>query len=304
MMHHRLSAFFTAFALVALMTFTGCDPEKKDGPDPPPVDSDPVVTLLSPTNGYVLAERGETVSISFEIHDNEQLTFWEATESWTSVSGVEVLSETRITGEYAALATNNSVRTINFTVPDSASGMQVYTTITIRAYATDNKGKRAMAKFRINVVPGINDPTAYQIEEYTGDTLYSITRGVDYNFDLLNRQFGDDFEITQPNRFLAESSIPPSIDFILTSPYWTTTDSVLVTTNESVFNYEDLDYEIIYEAFVTSNRVGMQTDPLSPGDIVILKLRNLPHFAVFKIVTTEGVSGCGCMTFDYKYSYQ
>jgi hypothetical protein len=55
---------------------------------------------------------------------------------------------------------------------------------------------------------------------------------------------------------------------------------------------------------VTSNRIGMKTDPLSPGDIFILKLPTLPHFAIFRVNSTEGVTGCGCMTFDYKYSYQ
>ena len=303
MMHQRLSALFSAFALVAILFFSGCDPEDDGQIDPPPVDSDPVVTLISPENGYALAKRGETVSISFEIHDNEQLVAWEATEEWTSVTGTTALPETRINGEYAVLATTNSIRTINYTVP--TQGIQVYTTIDIRAYATDNKGKRAMARFRINVIPDVNDTTQYQIQAYTGDTLFSITTGTNYNFDLLNRQFGNDISMPNPaNQYLRESSIPPSIDHILTSPIWGMTDSVLVTTNESVFNYDELDYETVWEAFVTSNRIGMKTDPLSPGDVVILKLPNLPHYAVFRINSTEGVGGCGCMTFDYKYSYE
>lgn len=187
MMHHRLSALFSAFALVALLFLSGCDPEDDGQLDPAPVDSDPVVTLISPDNGYALAKRGETVNISFEIHDNEQLTLWEATEEWTSVTGTNVLPETQIQGQFAVLSTTNTVRTISYTVPTQA--IQVYTTIDIRAYATDNKGKRAVARFRINVIPDINDTTQYQIQEYSGDTLFSITTGTNYNFDLLNRQF-------------------------------------------------------------------------------------------------------------------
>ncbi|HHG84640.1 MAG TPA: hypothetical protein ENJ82_07815, partial [Bacteroidetes bacterium] len=210
MMHYRLSALTSVFALVVLLSLTGCDPEKKDGPDTPPVDSDPVVTLLSPTNGYVLAKRGETVNISFEIHDNESLTSWEATEEWTSVSGQTVLTETRIPGEYAVLSTTNAVRTISYTVP--AQGVQVYTTIDIRAYATDNKGKRALAKFRVNVIPDVNDATLYEIQVYTDDSIFSVTTGHDYNFDLLQRRTGDDLQIAAPNRYLSEASVPPAID--------------------------------------------------------------------------------------------
>ena len=281
--------------LFGVFAFSGCDPDANDNPDEPPIDSDPQVTLISPATGYALARIGETVDITFEIHDNELLTNWSATERWISVSGVEVLPETQF--EAAVIATNNEERTISYTVPNS---VQLYTTIEIRGYARDNKGKEASAIFKINVIPDPDSSIVYELQSYTDDSIYSITTGDDYNFDLINRVRGSDLELPAPNRYLRESSIPPAISYVLSSPITGGADSVLVTTNTGLFNFEDCTYETIYQAFVTSNRIGKQTDPLSAGDVAILKLPNNPHFAVFLIKQASN----GLMVFDYKYSYQ
>lgn len=302
-MQKRLLFFFTAYALVAVLFTTGCDPDRNDNPDDPPIDSDPQVTLISPANGYALAKKGETVQVVFEIHDNELLTTWEAKEKWTSVSGIVYYPETRIQGQYAAISTNNTLRTINYTVPNSPN-IQIYSTIEITAYATDNKGKIAKGKFRINVVPDVNDTTAYLFTAYTGDTLYSVTTGHDYAFDFINNRSGDNQNMPIYNQYIREASTPPTISWILTTPIQASLDSTIVTTNSSRFNYDDLTYETTWQAFVTSNRIGMKSDPLAPGDIVILKMPTAPMYAVLRVNTTEGVSGCGCMTFDYKYFYQ
>ena len=225
------------------------------------------------------------------------LTNYWATETWTSVSGVEVLPETQIPGQEAVIATQNEERIINYTVP---TNVQLYTTIKIRAYAQDNKGKVAASEFCINVIPMDDSTTAYQLESYTDDTIYSITTGDDYNYDLILRRRGNDLEIPSPNRYIRESSIPPAIDYVLTSPISGAMDSVLVTTNTGVFNFEDCTYETIFQAYATSNRIGTETDPLAPGDVVILKLPNNPHFAVIMIKSTAN----GRMIFDHKRSYE
>lgn len=285
------------FGLFLLILASGCDPDAKDGPDLPPEDSDPQVTLIAPSNGYALAKVGETVEITFEIYDKELLTNYDASERWISVSGVEVLAETPIQGQAAVIATNSQERTVSYTVPSS---VQVYTTIEIRAIAQDNKGKRASAIFRINVIPDDNSSTAYMLQSYVDDSIYSITTGDDYNYDIINRRNGSDLEIAAPNRYLRESSIPPAIDYVLTSPITGGIDSVIVTTNASYFNFEDCTYETIYQAFVTSNRIGKASDNLTVGDVVILKLPNSPHFAVVNVKQAAN----GLMVFDYKYSYQ
>lgn len=292
---------FSAFALVALFTYSGCDPDRDDQPDDPPIDSDPQVTLLSPANGYALARKGDVVTIQFEIHDNELLTTWEATEKWTSVAGTVYHPESRITNQYATLSTNNAVRTISYQVPNS--GIQVYTTIDIYAYATDNKGKVAKGKFRINVIPSDDDSTMYDFTSYTGDTIYSVLTGDDYAFDLINRTTGNNQNMPITNMYIREASSGTSISWEFTSPIQSALDSIIVTTDASRFNFDELTYETTWQAFVTSNRIGAKSDPLSPGDVVILKLPTLPHFAVFNVKTTEGIGGCGCMTFDYKYSH-
>ena len=302
-MQKRFSFFFTAFALVAVLFYAGCDPNRNDEPEDPPIDSDPQVTLLSPSNGYILAHKGETVQIQFEIHDNELLTTWEAKEKWTSVSGVVYNPETRIPGEYATISTNNSIRTITYTVPNS-NIVQVYTTIDVYAYATDNRGKVAKGKVRINVIPDVNDATLYEFTSYTNKTLYSILTGHDYAYDLIGVASGDNQNMALPNMYIREQSIGSVITWELSSPIQAALDSTIVTTDATRFNYDDLTYETTWQAFVTSNRIGRMSDPLSPGDVVILKMPTLPHFAVIRINTTEGIGGCGCMTFDYKYSHQ
>jgi hypothetical protein len=302
MMHRKYSLVSQVAALVALLFFTACDPEKDDIKTDPPLDGDPQVTLLEPASGYALARKGETVTIKFEIHDNELLNQWEAMESWKSVSGVTYLPETRITGQFAALSTKNSIRTISYTVPNTPA-LQVYTTITICGYATDNKGKRASACFRVNVIPDDNSSTNYAIQEYVDnrDTVWSITTGEKYAYDLINRRYGDNTTMPIPNQYIREASVPPAIDFVFTSPIWGNTDSVLVTTNASMFNFDELTYETMWEAFVTSNRIGRKTSPLAVGDVVILRMPNLPHFAAIRV---NGISVAdGRMTFDYKYSY-
>lgn len=302
-MHKRLSFFYTAFALVAVLFYSGCDPDRGDEPDDPPIDSNPQVTLLSPANGYALAHKGETVQIQFEIHDNELLTTWEAKERWTSVTGVEYYPETRVTGEFATISTNNQIRTISYTVP-TGTAIQIYTTIEITAYATDNKGKVAKGKFRINVIPDVNDDTLYEIQSYDNDSIFSVLTGHDYAFDLINRMTGDNQNMSLPNMYIREASSGSNITWEFTSPIQAALDSTIVTTDATRFNFDDLTYETTWQAFVTSNRIGRRSDPLSPGDIFILKLPTLPHFAIFRVVSTEGIGGCGCMAFDYKYSYE
>ncbi len=301
-MQKRLSFFFTAFALVAVLLYTGCDPTKDDELEDPPIDSNPQVTLISPANGYALAHKGETVQIQFEIHDNELLTTWDATEKWTSVTNIVYRQETPITGQLATISTNNTIRTNNYTVHNTPA-VQIYTTIEIYAYATDNKGKVAKGKFKINVIPTINDSTLYEFTSRSNKMLYSILTGHDYTYDLIQDTSGDNFTMPLPNMYLREASQGTNIDWILTSPIQNGVDSIMVTTNESRFNFDELTYETTWQAFVTSNRIGMKSDPLVPGDVVILKLPTLPHFAVIRVNTTEPVGGCGCMNFDYKFSH-
>ena len=293
----RISRLVPIFSLIAILILSGCDPDADNVNVTPPDDSDPQVTLISPSTGYALASIGETVQITFEIHDNELLTNWWATERWESVSGVEVLPETDIAGQEAVIATQNEERVINYTIPSS---VQVYSTIEIRGYAQDNKGKVAVGMFRINVIPVNDSTTAYQLESYTDDTIYSITTGDDYNYDLIQRMRGNDLEIPAPNRYIRENSIPPAIDYVLSSPISGAQDSVLVTTSTPVFNYEDCTYETIFQVYATSNRIGTETEPLAPGDVAILKLPNNPHFAVILVKSTAN----GRMIFDHKRSYE
>jgi hypothetical protein len=180
----------------------------------------------------------------------------------------------------------------------------LYSTIEISAYATDNKGKVAKDIFKINVIPDKDDTTTdYEMQAYSDDTLWSVTTGDNYVFDLIGHRVGNSQNLPLPNQYIREASTPPAISWILVSPIQAAMDSTIVTTDDQHFNYDEATYETTWQAFVTSSRIGNRSDPLSQGDIVILKMPVLPHFAILRVNSTEGAAGCGCMRFDYKYSY-
>ena len=73
MKSNSFQRLFFAFAALLLLTWVGCCPDCPPDPSEIPPDSDPQITLLAPSEAYALAYRGESVSITFRLDDNEQL---------------------------------------------------------------------------------------------------------------------------------------------------------------------------------------------------------------------------------------
>lgn len=296
----KLLRYFASLALVLALVVTGC----KDGDDPtnePPVDTPPQITITEPTNGLALLQVGQSLSIHYQLFDNQLLNTYYVSTRIISVNGVEVQADTEFPGSRQALSTTSAERVFSYTVPN----VQVFTTIEIRGHAIDNKGREAVVLFRVSVVPPSDAGSIYPIQEYTGDTLWSIYTGHDYYFDLINRRHGDQFEIPNAvDRHLQEDSPSGGANFVgvFSSPANFNLDSVLVLTNQTVFNYDSLTYQTIYEAFVTSNQIGTSAgDPIWPGDVILLKLPVVPHFAAIRIKEKNATDGY--FVFDYKYTY-
>lgn len=291
-------------ALVAVMIgFSGCERDPDGVIEDPPIDSDPQITLLSPEQGYALVENGQSVSINWECQDNELLNaFWVTTKVFNS-SGVEIFPETEVPGTYQVLSTNSITKAYTYQAPQSYPW---YTTIEVRGYAMDNKGKQDVSLFKVNIVPPQDSSTQYLIQEYPdGDTIYSVLTGSNYWFDIYNRISGD--PNTTPSFPMANAHIGElstgTFQGIIGSPASTPPmDSVVVWTNTSAFNYDELTYETVWQAFVTSNQIGTTAGPLAADDIVIIKLLNTPHYAIIR-VKEKNVAG-GYLVFEYKYSYQ
>lgn len=301
MSSEKILRLFTALALVLALTVAGCRRDDDLTDDEPPLDTPPQITITEPTNGLALLEVGESVSIHYDLFDNELLNTYYVSSRIISVNGVEVQADTEIPGTRQALSTTSAERVFTYTVPN----VQVFTTIEIRGHAIDNKNREAVVLFRISVIPPADAGTIYPIQEYTGDTLWSIYTGHDYYFDLINRRHGDQFEIPNTvDRHLQENSPSGGASFIgvFSSPANFNRDSVLVLTNQTVFNYDSLTYQTIYEAFVTSNQIGNSAGgPVWPGDVILLKLPVAPHYAAIRI--KEKNANNGYFVFDYKYTY-
>lgn len=294
---------FFAFAAVFLLTWMGCCPDCPPDPGELPPDSDPQITLLEPSEAYTLAYRGESVQITFRLDDNEQLSSFWVEETWTSVNGTPYSVIDQVVFGPQAISGNSFPQQFTYTVPTSV--IQDYTTVTLTAYVQDNKSKVASTQFRINVLPDSTSGTAFLFTDYDvddvtnhADTIYSVLKGSKYYFSFITRS---NTPSSPGNYDIGEVSPNPTFAGILSTPNQPGKDSTMVVTDASMFNYDLATYETIWQAYVTSNQIGDKTSALKAGDIVIVKMVTLPHFAVMRILEKNNVNGF--LKFEYKYTH-
>lgn len=304
--------YYLALTAGLVMGLSSCKPDEDI--DPPPVDSAPIISISNPSVPYTLARTGDIVNITFQAHDNELLNLFRITELRKDPSGVTYQAETEIF--QAAVSDIDHEHFLNYEVP---AVPQWYSTIELRGYAVDNKGRTVSVKFAISVIPPAGSGSSFAVQSYDNDTInpggdtiwmgYTGLNGGGYNYDIFNHRVGYDSDISLLDRHLTEVSasiVDPVSSFI--SPYWQGQDSVLVVTDYSILDFDNLTWETTWQAFMSSNQIGgMAGPPVQPGNIVILKL-NTPtiHFAVFKIegVQTDAtVAMNNYVRFNYKYTY-
>ena len=288
--------YVVALCLAGVMIIaSGCKPDPE--PDPIPEDGDPRITIMNPTSGYSLDTIGAPISIQYRLDDNEFLTEFRIAERWLDPMGNEVLPETQIYSQN--LSESNWVTTFNaYTVPQ----VQLYSRIELIAYAVDSKGKVDRAVFTINVIPVPSDAPEFLVEEYPdGDTIWTGTNTAGkFYFDFVNRTN----DVTNPNRRdIGEASVS-GFQKILNSPNNGPADSVIVVTNSSLFNYDQMTYQSAWEAFVTNPNQLTETPTLSVGDIVIIKSPpTTPHLVAMRIKEIEP-NTFPYMVFEYKRTYE
>ena len=286
------------FAFVVSLVFSSCD---KEPVIVVPPDSNPIITLLTPSQGYSLNFRGQSIPITFRLDDNEQLNEYWVTETWVSAVGTEYYS-----GTYTAntvISGTNAIRSFSYTVP--LTTIQDYTTITLTGYVKDNKGKVASAKVKISVLPEQGTASPHVVQAYNDlDSIYSVLTGSGYYFSFVTKTN----QPTSPGLYdIGEVSVGPTPGFtaILKAPNQPTVDSVFAITNASMFNYDELTWQTTWQAYVTSNRLYKVTPPLSVGDIVIMKMVTPGQFAIIKIVAIwdNSVGNGARIIFSYKYTH-
>lgn len=289
------------FLIVALcmtgvaMLISGCKPDPE--PDPIPEDGDPRITIMDPTSGYSLDTIGAPISLQYRLDDNEFLTEFRVAERWIDPYGNEVLPETQIYSQN--LSEGHWVTTYsNYTVPQ----VQLYSKIELIAYAIDSKGKVDKAVFTINVIPTPSDAPEFLVEEYPdGDTIWTGTNTAGkFYFDFVNRT---NVVTNSARRDIGESSTT-GFQRTLTSPNNGATDSVMVVTNSSLFNYDQMTYQSAWEAFVTNPNQLTETGQLNVGDIVLIKSPpTTPHLVAMRIKAISP-NTFPYMVFEYKRTYE
>ncbi|RMG71344.1 MAG: hypothetical protein D6722_06960 [Bacteroidetes bacterium] len=313
--HWRLASLFSLLVLALV----GCkqDPSLDELI---PADGAPAITIISPSSTRFLSQAGQSVTVTFQLADNEALKLFRAVpriyDAKDSLIGDALPLDFEITG-------TNVTFPFTLTVP----ALDPFYKIQYNCYVIDKKGAFATTNFWVSVVPDPSDPPLYRTLTYTGDTIFNPNGNKDYAFNFTSRAKlpttdGPYSGTTSTQRLqmdiaLRTIPIPPSLtqtwEPFLISPNngELGLDSVFVVVNASVFNYDAADYNTIYRAFFSDPSPATQTPllyDLDPNDYIIVRLIKAPQpqFAVIRIQQVKddlqgGVFGNNDqLIFDYK----
>lgn len=297
---NRYLFIFLAIVLVIGGCCKDCEKCPENCPIEIPDDTVPTIVVLQPSSLQTLNFRGDEVNVNFRLDDDWALdTFW-LEETWISVTGTEYQKINYVVSE-RVLSGTNWIEQIQYTLPTNQ--IQDYSTIRLCGFVRDNKGHEASKCVYINVLPEPGTTPPYEIQEYTGcqDTIYSILTGNNFNYWFLGRTNTP----SSPSLYdIGEASTSPNFTAVLNTPNQPGVDSTIVMTSAAVFNYDSLTWKTTWEAFVTSNRIGAQSEPLKAGDIVIIKMITPPHYGIMRICEVFNNGQNAGIVFDYKYTWE
>jgi hypothetical protein len=295
----RTRLFTIAFlALCLVFTLIACDRNIDDTPIPP--DGGPAIALVSPTNNNFLDTVGGVVTATFRLDDNEALKVFRVIgtvfDQRDSVVGSDfIVSEEIISGQHI-------LKVYSYTVPI----LPVYFKVRLTCYAIDTKGTFASAIIWVNVIPKPGDPPVFLIESYDGDKLFSQrSLSNKHYFDFYARNYinntldKDIEEISQITQSGFKRRLHSPNNIALGN------DSIFVFTDASRFNYNLATYQTIYEAFYSDPAPYDTTPVVNIDDIIIVRLTNLPHFAVMRVTDVADPPGDAgdFIEFDYLVTY-
>lgn len=275
-------------------------------PEPPlgeliPRDGDPAITIISPASTRFLRQAGESLTVTFQLADNEALRLFRAVprifDAKDSLIGDALPLDFEISG-------TNETFPFTLTVP----ALDPFFKIQYNCYVIDRKGAFASTSFWVSVVPDPSDPPLYQTLTYSRDTIFNPGGEKDYAFNFSNRSVlpltPTPFNSTSANQRLQMDlalrtiPIPPSLtktwEPFLISPNNNQLglDSVFTVVNASVFNYDAADYNSIFRAFFSDPMPSTQTPllyDLASDDYIIVRLIKAPRpqFAVMRIIEVK-----------------
>lgn len=296
----RFHHFLFLLLGLGLLLFNACDRSPED--DYIPVNTEPAIALVSPTNNNFLDTVGATISTVFRLDDNEQLKLFRVTgivldQRNDTVGSEFIVLEETVSGQHI-------LQNFDYLVPN----LPPYYKVKLTCFVIDTEGEFSSTVMIINIVPGPSDPEPYEFESYTGDKLYSRRA-------LNNKYYFDFYSRAHIANVLDQDIKEESSTFVsgfsrqLSSPAMANTsnvtDSVFVMTNTARFNYDQCNYTTIYQAYYADALPVAVTPEIQTGDIIIIRLTNFPHFGVMRVTEVKDDPGDAndYIEFDYKVTY-
>jgi len=330
----RPSHWLIGVFAVLMMLISACRPNTEESVVLIPDNEGPGIAVLSPGNTRLLRMPGDPASVTLKVLDNEELRLLRIVREIYDAS--DVLVEETIPTDIDLTGTQVEY-TYDFTVPN----LPAFYKVRYICYAIDAAGLSAETFFWVSIQPDPSDPPPFQILSYTNDTLYNgldtqtnpnpddiPTNSWGFNFSSRKVLPGEPF--LDPGPFLPQMDIAENsgsgvgqegwIPSFYSPNHQLTGDdtAIFVITDESRFNYEEANYNTIYQAFFSDAAPAPTAPPTNHpieskntfgvriGDIVIVKLIKTPRpqFAVMRItdIVQEGfgVQLSDYVVFDYK----
>ncbi|GAB4415822.1 MAG: hypothetical protein OHK0039_24720 [Bacteroidia bacterium] len=305
--------------VIFVLSLGGC---RQDPPidDLIPRDGAPAITIAAPANTRLLSLPGVSVTVSFQLADNEALKLFRAVpriyDQKDSLIGDALPLDFELSGQSVAFP-------FTFTVP----ALDPFYKIQYNCYVIDAKGAFASTNFWVSILPDPSAPPLYRTLTYTLDTLRHPGSNQNYAFNFTARQkhpltpkaFAQTNSTERLQMDLALKILPfqPSITKSWEPAFFSPNndvrglDSAFVVVNASRFNYDAADYNTIYRAFFSDAQPATETPALyslASDDYVIVRLIKapVPQFAVMRIRQVKddglgGIAGFGdFVVFDYK----
>ncbi len=300
--------FWLAFCVACMSLFIACENQVEPIDRPTPEDQPPAIAIVSPTNPRFSGRVGDSRSLSLQMADNERLKSFTINVTFFRPNGtidsINQVSQQDLSGKSFSF-------TFNFTIPNR----EPYSRIEYTFIVEDSKGATAQTTSTVSVLPEPSDPPPFKTLVYTGDSIMNQLGDSLYGFNFSSRQGfpktrGQDIDSLRLRLDIVESSGTGQGLWqpVLRSPNNESIniDSVFVITNASRLNYEQANYNSIFEAFFSADLQLDETPVLEEGMYVIVRLVKTPRpqFALMRITELfndgAGVNVSDKVYFDYK----
>ncbi|MEM6264980.1 MAG: hypothetical protein AAGI38_20885 [Bacteroidota bacterium] len=320
--------------LVAGLVLSSCDRQYDNGFIP--VDDNPAITVEPPSSGTYKSQIGDQVVVNLRMADNESLRLLRVmrtiyNQADQPIVSLDFFQDVDLEGQVVpedflydiAPVANTSAGPIN---------IEEFFKVRLTFFVIDTKGASDSVSVWIDIVSKDDiQQELFKLDSYEGVTMNNPDKISiaptpcpddksgpvgESNYSLsLNKHLG-----TNPNVLDLELAIKSEAPFnarfsaAFTSPANDARgiQEVFAYTDETRFNFEKATYTTLSEAFNSANAYFAETDPLVPGQILLVRLPrptgipNTYHLAALRITEVRDSLGGNCdyLQFDYLVSFE